>query len=739
MLGINNNRLTESTNLLKMAVIFTAIFLFFGKSANAEIKLFDKEEIFDNSYILVADIADGVHFFNDSLRYKIQSQFTDNSIVLEKYNNGKSELLTIANQEFEKYYFSKSSEDIYLLGRIKDSIAINIIDNKLERNDRIKLYFPGVVIEFKHIFDEYFLINNILYSIGNDAVKIIDDNVLDAIENNRNLIYVKNNNTQTLVYLYYNERVLIGQFRYFERGSIENENTWGGVSILFSNGNSLESVVINNEFKVLYNSKFLKSKLDYVKNGMLYRILNSDGKQRLEKYDIYNKRVEFDLVLPDNFFNPNFIKLIDNKLFIVFSNGFVEIGNSDIIGIKYFTNENVKDIIGVTTIEDKLFILKDNGYLEYSTSKNNLAWAKNLLQSNFAYLVPSLLIIMIIIIFQIYKQQRRVLQTFIDLPSTGMVLLLSSSGDLLRLNNYARIVINLNENVPLKRYINYYLDKNGLGELYQLIEKALKIQDNFNQKINIFTKNQNKEFLCSINFLYSFSGKSKGILISAVDITEELERKRISNWAQLAHDMQTNLSTIRLNAEQLDLELNSLNHGRKKKIIHQVNLLIQRVRDIVTVGRSSRVSKELYNSKELIDEIYSEFENLEGSLIIYEKEYKDFKISCDKQKLIRGLRNAVENATKAIGEKEGGRILISADIDHRNHYFKVKDNGNGMDKETKEMMLTPYFTTGNNSGGSGIGTMIMQNVIEQHGGELIINSEKNNGTEVIFKIPIVRN
>lgn len=739
MLGINYYRLGKSVNLLKMAVIFTAIFLFFINSVKAEIRLFDKEDIFDKSFKLAVDIEEGIHFFNDSIRYKIQSRFTDNSIVVEKHNNGKSELLNITNQEFEKYYFSKLSKNIFILGRVRDSLVINIIDSNLVVNDKKIIFFPGVVNNFKHIISEYYLINSSLYSFKNDKLNVIDNNILDVIGNNGNLVYVKNDYSQTSIYLYYSEKLLIGQFRYFENGFIESESNWGGVSVLLSNGNSLESVVINNEYKVLYNSKFSKNKLDYIKDGNLYSIINYDGKQKIEKFDVYNKFIEFELELPDNFFNPIFMEKIKDKLIIVFSNGFLKIRDDEILGIKYFTNENVNTIRGINLIKDKLYLIKDNGYLEYNINENNIAWLKNMIQSNFVYAVPTLLIIMIFIIFQIYKQQRRVLQTFIDLPSTGMVLLLSPSGDLLRLNNYAREVINLNENVPLKRYINYYLDKNGLGELNQLIEKALKIQDNFNQKINIFTKNQNKEFLCSINFLYSFSGKSKGILISAVDITEELERKRISNWAQLAHDMQTNLSTIRLNAEQLDLELNSLNHGRKKKIIHQVNLLIQRVRDIVTVGRSSRVSKELYSSKELIDEIYSEFENLEDTSIIYEKEFKEFKISCDKQKLIRGIRNAVENAAKAIGSKQGGRILISADFDHRNHYFKIKDNGKGMDKETKEMMLTPYFTTGNNSGGSGIGTMIMQNVIEQHGGELIINSENNKGTEVIFKIPIVRN
>ena len=62
-----------------------------------------------------------------------------------------------------------------------------------------------------------------------------------------------------------------------------------------------------------------------------------------------------------------------------------------------------------------------------------------------------------------------------------------------------------------------------------------------------------------------------------------------------------------------------------------------------------------------------------------------------------------------------------------------------MDKNIKQKMLNPYFTTGENTGGSGIGTMIMQYVTEIHNGDLRIESEKGKGTEIIFNIPIVQN
>ena len=110
---------------------------------------------------------------------------------------------------------------------------------------------------------------------------------------------------------------------------------------------------------------------------------------------------------------------------------------------------------------------------------------------------------------------------------------------------------------------------------------------------------------------------------------------------------------------------------------------------------------------------------------------------CDNQKVIRGLRNAFENSIKSFKDSDG-KVILKAWKDSRYSYLSIKDNGPGMDNVTKNKMLDPFFTTGNNNEGSGIGSMIMQNVMEQHGGELIIESEKDKGTEVIFKIPNLR-
>jgi signal transduction histidine kinase len=58
-----------------------------------------------------------------------------------------------------------------------------------------------------------------------------------------------------------------------------------------------------------------------------------------------------------------------------------------------------------------------------------------------------------------------------------------------------------------------------------------------------------------------------------------------------------------------------------------------------------------------------------------------------------------------------------------------------MDEDVRKKMLTPYFTTSKDGTGFGIGTLIIQEVVELHSGSLEIITEKNEGTELIIKIP----
>ena len=63
----------------------------------------------------------------------------------------------------------------------------------------------------------------------------------------------------------------------------------------------------------------------------------------------------------------------------------------------------------------------------------------------------------------------------------------------------------------------------------------------------------------------------------------------------------------------------------------------------------------------------------------------------------------------------------------------IEDNGCGMDSGQLSSIYEPYHTT--KSEGTGLGMMIVQRIMRDHGGEISINSEPGKGTRFILRFP----
>ena len=67
------------------------------------------------------------------------------------------------------------------------------------------------------------------------------------------------------------------------------------------------------------------------------------------------------------------------------------------------------------------------------------------------------------------------------------------------------------------------------------------------------------------------------------------------------------------------------------------------------------------------------------------------------------------------------------------YVISIEDNGTGISPEHMGAIFEPYRTT--KSSGSGLGLLIVRRIIREHGGEISIESEENQGTRVIIHLP----
>jgi len=113
----------------------------------------------------------------------------------------------------------------------------------------------------------------------------------------------------------------------------------------------------------------------------------------------------------------------------------------------------------------------------------------------------------------------------------------------------------------------------------------------------------------------------------------------------------------------------------------------------------------------------------------------------DSNWLESALVNLVENAVEACkyDQAKDKKHLVEFTLredDQSWICFSIKDNGMGMDQETREKMFTLFFTS-KGSQGTGLGLFIAHHVVEQHGGHITVESTSGEGT--LFEVSLPRN
>ena len=65
----------------------------------------------------------------------------------------------------------------------------------------------------------------------------------------------------------------------------------------------------------------------------------------------------------------------------------------------------------------------------------------------------------------------------------------------------------------------------------------------------------------------------------------------------------------------------------------------------------------------------------------------------------------------------------------------VKDNGPGIPREIQEKIWVSFFTTKGGRGGTGLGLYSVMQIVNQHGGKIMLGSEEGNGAMFFVRLP----
>ncbi|MFP3590462.1 response regulator [Chryseobacterium sp. SIMBA_038] len=222
--------------------------------------------------------------------------------------------------------------------------------------------------------------------------------------------------------------------------------------------------------------------------------------------------------------------------------------------------------------------------------------------------------------------------------------------------------------------------------------------------------------------------------------------------ANMSHELRTPLNSIlllsRLMAENPDENLNEDQVESAKVIQSSGSSLLTLIDEILDLAKIESGKMTLEYEEVIIDDILKDLKSLFKPILREKGIEFNIEIENDVEKAIETdrlrvdqvMRNLLSNATKFTTE---GSINLNIKKDPKNNdfiIFSVKDTGIGI-AEDKQKIIFEAFQQADGStrrkfGGTGLGLSISREIARLLGGELMLTSKVNEGSEFSLIIPI---
>jgi len=218
--------------------------------------------------------------------------------------------------------------------------------------------------------------------------------------------------------------------------------------------------------------------------------------------------------------------------------------------------------------------------------------------------------------------------------------------------------------------------------------------------------------------------------------------------SEFVHDLGNPLSVINGYVQILIQDIKDKKTKDKEinvSYLEQIEQSVSRCRDMLTLWRerSRRADSSIkkINLGDLATEVAGNAKALaveKNAEVLLEKGPVDCVMEGDNVQVFRAIQNIVGNALDALPQK-GGCIHVSWRIDGHRALVEVEDNAGGFPPDKIADLQTKYYTTKGESGGMGLGLFITKNIVEAHGGSLILaNNEKGAGAFVTLAFPLLK-
>ncbi len=245
----------------------------------------------------------------------------------------------------------------------------------------------------------------------------------------------------------------------------------------------------------------------------------------------------------------------------------------------------------------------------------------------------------------------------------------------------------------------------------------------------------------------------KGVITHVMEMSTNITQVRLLQdqlsslgllISSISHSIKGMLTGMDGGLYLLDSGLKNRDYDRILKGNETVTLMVARIRkmvlDILYYAKERELQHTHINTAKFSRDVASAVAaKIKQSSVRFKTDFDSSSqvIAIDTAQMRSALINILENALDACEEdnsKKDHEIIFSVKQDNRSAIFSIKDNGLGMDQETRENMFTLFFSSKGHKG-TGLGLFISNRIIEQHGGAITVESVPAKGTCFTIRIP----
>lgn len=270
---------------------------------------------------------------------------------------------------------------------------------------------------------------------------------------------------------------------------------------------------------------------------------------------------------------------------------------------------------------------------------------------------------------------------------------------------------------------------------------TIDLQHALRNKLRIYTiDEQSKVLSFSKVLVVTDNGHADGYVLLIEDVTqqhdlrEELERSsRMASLGKMAagvaHELRNPLSSVKGLGVLLQsrFEADSSDHKMAGVLIAEVDRLNRSISELLDFAKPKDHLGDLFAIRnciqKAIDLVAIDIDDMKACLDVALPD-ETVRVRGDQDKLNQVFLNLLLNSIQAIDQK--GKITINYTVQKEKQVvLELQDDGAGIPEEIASTIYDPYFTT--KAEGTGLGLAVSTKVVEDHGGSLRVENNKNGG------------